>query len=269
VTTGVVTSQNGVPVPDVTVSAADPATGAVQHGPTHTGPDGRFTLPVETGTFDFRFEPLPDSGLNAVVQQGVQVQGDLTINVQLSTAPTTPETRRFSGVVTTHDGRQLQGLQISLVGVRSSSNLGVPNGFAVDVPPGRYQNLAGTSGLFRTFVTGDYGYPHHAVIAAGPDAPSFDLSEADVTQDLRMPPTAGLDVTVLDAAGNPVPTGRPLNATGSSTTGFAFVPGAVPAYRFTSTAPRRSPSRTASRGCRCSPVSPVSPIHPAASACER
>lgn len=236
VVSGIVTSQNGVPVPDVSVTALDPGTTSVRSGPAFTGPDGRFTLAAETGVFDFRFEPTSGSGLTPVVQRDVQVLGDLTINVQLVAAPTTPETHRFSGVVTTHEGLAVQNLRVSLGGVMSNANVGVPGGFGVNVPVGSYQNLSATSGLFALMVSGVPGYPYGAMISAGPNAPTFDLTAQDVTQNLRMPPTTTLDVTVLDTAGNPVG-GKPVGATGASSPGtsFSFVVDAPPAYRLDST----------------------------------
>ena len=232
---GIVTSQNGVPVPDVSVTALDPGTTSIRGGPAFTGPDGRFTLTVETGVFDFRFEPPAGSGLNAVVQQNVQVLADLTINVQLVPAPTTPDTHKFSGAVTTHEGLALLNLRVSLGGVVSSNNVGLPGGFAVDVPVGRYQNLSATSGLFALMVPGVPTYPYGAVISAGPDAPTFDLTTQDLTQNLQMPATTTIDVTVLDNAGNPVD-GKPVGATGASSPGtaFAFVADSPPAYRLDS-----------------------------------
>ncbi|WP_156213540.1 carboxypeptidase-like regulatory domain-containing protein [Lentzea aerocolonigenes] len=247
VVSGIVTSQTGVAVPDVSVTAVEPGTSNVRHGPAFTGPDGRFTFAVDTGVYDFRFEPAADSGLNVVVQQGVQVQGDLTINVQLATVPTTPVTHRFSGVVSTHDGLQLQNPRVSLGGLMSNANVGGPGGFALNVPPGVYQDLAATSGLASLLVSGVPSYPVSATITAGPEAQAFDLSSQDVTQDLRMPSTTTLDVTVLDTTGNPVTSGLAVEATGSSSpgAGFDFVPGAAPAYRLTTT---ESEARTQSNG---------------------
>ncbi|MEV6239186.1 carboxypeptidase-like regulatory domain-containing protein [Lentzea sp. NPDC051838] len=237
VISGSVTSQNGVPVPDVAVTTADPGTTGPRHGPAFTGPDGRFTLVAETGDFDVRFDPPTGSGLSPVVQSGVQVNGDLTINVQLVNAPTTPPTHRFSGTVTTHEGGALQNLRVSLGGTMSNANVGGPGGFAVDVAPGRSSSLAGTSGLASLIAEGVPRYPHGATISAGPDAPEFDLTAQDVTQNLRMPATTTISLTVLDAAGNPVSGGKPVSASGSSSpgTGFAFVPEAAAAYRFDST----------------------------------
>lgn len=235
---GTVVGSGGTPIPGVLITAVDPGTSVVRFGPTVTAEDGRFSLQVEAGSYDFRFDPPDGSGLVPVVHSRVSVTAAQTINVQMIPAPPNVETHRFSGVVATHEGSQLHNLRASLGGVSGRVNVDGPGGFALDVPSGVYTDLKATNGLAAIFTPEVPNYPWAAVISPGPGAVAFDLTTHDVVQNLRMPPTTTIEVTVRDAAGNLVGGGYPVGAKGASTpgVGFAFVPGGPADYRLDSTA---------------------------------
>src|SRR5689334_19143624 len=64
--TGTVTNGNGVGISNLSVTADAPGTSTVEFGPTTTASDGSYTLYVDTGSYDFHFDPPSGSGLGPI-----------------------------------------------------------------------------------------------------------------------------------------------------------------------------------------------------------
>ncbi|HSX34631.1 MAG TPA: carboxypeptidase regulatory-like domain-containing protein [Candidatus Saccharimonadales bacterium] len=239
--TGLVTNQSGSGVANVAVTADTPGTTTVAYGPSTTASDGSYELDVEAGTYDLHFTPASGSGLNPVVQSNVTILADQTVNVQLAnTPPPPPTTHVFSGNVQTAAGQPLSNLRINLGGGAGITNNGTPGHFSFSVLAGVYSNLVADTGMFTlAYPNSPYpNYPNAVRISAGSGAPSFDLTNNDVTQDLTMPAVTTLNVTVRDNAGNTVPAGKTVTATGVGSAGstFALVPGGPSAFHVDTTA---------------------------------
>jgi protocatechuate 3,4-dioxygenase beta subunit len=238
--TGTVTNQSGTGVQNVSVTATNADTSTVAFGPAVTASNGSYSLDVEAGTYDFHFDPASGSGLNSVVQASVTVLADQTISVQLSpSTPPPPVTHTFSGTVYTDANEPLGNLRINLGTVAGITNNGTTGHFSLNLNAGVYSNLVADTGMFTlAFPNAPYpNYPNAVHISAGAGAPSFDLTSNDVTQDLKMPAVTTLNVIVHDAAGNSVPSGKNVTASGAGSAGatFALVPGGPSVFKVDTT----------------------------------
>lgn len=192
--TGTVTAQDGSALQDVSITATNPGGTTVEFGPSVTASDGSYQLSVDPGVYDIHFMPPSGSGLGPFQSNSLNVTGNQVLNVQLVSAPPPPPTTHtFSGTVDNASGNPVAGATVVITATDGSGNTGrsstdASGNFSITVPVGTY--------CVSTLIAGNY----KATGCAG----SFDLTSADVTQNLRAFDLRNVSLVVQDSNGNPI-----------------------------------------------------------------
>jgi hypothetical protein len=137
---GVVTaSSTGDPVGNVYVQAyynGDAVNGASDY----TDFEGQYSFEIASGTYDIDFQPPPESGLRSKLVEGVVVQDDVELNVELQDA------FKIEGYVYDSNGAGIPDIDLNVYDQETGEQLDLQNDntdpdgyYDVFVPPGIYR----------------------------------------------------------------------------------------------------------------------------------
>lgn len=152
--TGHITNTSGGSVNSAYVYATAPSSTTMVYGPVTTNSSGNYTLQItKAGTYDIHIDPPNNTGYAPLVNSGVTVSGDQTINGQF-----TYQTNTLSGVLSDNSSNPIPNATIKLYKNGSpttyQTTTNSTGGYSISAPAGYYYlYLSGTgSGVGFTLV---------------------------------------------------------------------------------------------------------------------
>ena len=155
-----------------------------------TDADGRYTIPLEDGSYQLAFVPPADSGYASL-----QTTADLPTSGPLDEVLTPNDALRVSGTIRSSLGIPVRGVRIVVDGNASGAQTtGFDGAYAIAVPPGEHQITLSGDATADDTLPAQWSLPLAALAVLG-DQPALDLT---------LPPVHTLTTRVLGADGAPL-----------------------------------------------------------------